>query len=353
MFQLRSILLALFLIIVPVFFLQAECASLAQRVAIVPPATWSGDLSNSGNGNALTITGVYPGDFKENQAVSTVWGTYSNKLQVRGQNNGHYTVSIRLDNDLISGVDRIPAANIRCIFTYAGGAYTGGTAADAIGTKYHFASYFPLSMSWTDIYYSGNPIIESPSADVATAEREFQFKYAVQVPDNTPPGVYTANIEIRALDDSAFGATRTAQISVTVGQFFRLSVDRGIIDFEKLRPGDTKDNTPVEGIVLTSKSNIGNPWFLKISNDNPLSSGPYIIPNNNLIWYGWTDGAGAWYGRGTDSMSPMPMLMYASAATEGNNLPKGTNNHLKFKITIPNGQQSGRYTTTVKLTMTE
>jgi hypothetical protein len=45
--------------------------------------------------------------------------------------------------------------------------------------------------------------------------------------------------------------------------------------------------------------------------------------------------------------------MYASGANEGNNLPNGTNNHLKFKLSIPKGQPGGKYLSNVKLTLTE
>ena len=147
--------------------------------------------------------------------------------------------------------------------------------------------------------------------------------------------------------------TLTCQVQVTIDNYFRLSVDRGSIDFEKMKPGEAKDNIPVEGVIVTGKTNVGNPWYLKISNDSPLSSGPYIILNSNFIWYGWTDGSGTWYGNGTDQMSLTPMLVYSSGAGEGNNLPDGTKNHIKFKLTIPKGQPGGKYFSNIKLTMTE
>jgi hypothetical protein len=182
---------------------------------------------------------------------------------------------------------------------------------------------------------------------------QIQFKYAVQVPNDQPAGTYngTINYEI----DQVGGATVTgsANIQVIVGNYFRLSTDRGTADFETMKPGQTKDNVPVEGIIITSKTNTGNPWFLKISDNSPLSAGPYIIPNSNLIWYGWTDGKGTWYGNGTNAVTLVPELMYASGAAETNNLPNGTNNHLKMKLTIPPGQPGGKYLSTIQLTMTE
>jgi hypothetical protein len=311
------------------------------RFAIYPPLTtvWSGDNTN---GTVRSITGVLPGDFKEDNEVVTTFGSYSNRAFCRGLNLTQYRVSIYLDGNLTSGPNSIPASNLKYMLTYTSG----------IGTKYNYQKYVNFSMAPSDVYLSGPVAIESPSPEQPTAEVELQFKYAIQVPDNQPAGTYTANIIYRG-DEGAISATRTTPISITVGSYFRLSVDRGSVDFETMKPGAVKDNMPPDGIIITSKTNVGNPWYLKISNDNPLSSGPYIIPNSNLIWYGWTDGKGTWYGTGTNPITLVPDLIYASGASERNNMPDGTNNHLKFKLTIPGGQPGGKYITNIKLTMTE
>ena len=315
----------------------------ANRFAVYPPltTTWSGDNTN---GNPpLTITGVLPSDFKENETVVTGFGSYSNRVFCRGLGGVfQYRVSIYLDGNLISGTNSIPASSLKYMFTYTNG----------IGTKYNYQKYVDFSTTPADVYLSGPVTIESIFPENASAERELQFKYAIQVPNNQPPGTYTANITYKG-EEGGVSSTRTAQISVTVGSYFRLSVDRGSVDFEKMKPGETKDNVPVEGVIVAGKTNTGNPWYLKISNDSPLSSGPYVIPNTNFIWYGWTDGAGTWYGTGTNQLTFVPDLVYSSSANESNNMPNGTNNHLKFKLTIPKGLPGGKYLSNVKLTLTE
>jgi hypothetical protein len=320
--------------------LPSYSANFSDRFAVSPPATWSGDKTD---GTARSITGVLPSDFKEDQEITTAFGNYSNRVMCRGQNERQYRVSIRLNGNLISGSNIIPASSLKYMLTYTNG----------IGTISNYQKYVDFSPSWNTVYLSGPVTIESPFPEDAAAEKELQFKYAIQVPNNQPPGTYTANIEYLGEEIGGTSATRTAQISVTVGSYFRLSVDRGTIDFEKMRPGETKDNVPVEGVIVTSKTNTGNPWYLKISNDSPLSSGPYVIPNSNFVWYGWTDGGGTWYGTGSDQITFVPELMYASGANEVNNLPDGTNNHLKFKLAVPKGQPGGKYLSTVKLTFTE
>ncbi len=317
------------------------------RFSIDPPtATWSG--ATNANGTARSITGALPGDFKEDAEVVTAFGSYSNRALCRGMNATQYRVSISLDGNLISTsnpANFIPASNLRYMLTY-----TGGT-----GTKYNYQKYVNFSLA-PNLVYLSNGTFESifPEPDPAPpgTDVELQFKYAIQVPDNQPAGIYTANI-IHLGEEGAISANRTTPISITVGSYFRLSVDRGSGDFETMKPGAVKDNVPAEGIIVTSKTNTGNPWYLKISNDNPLSSGPYVIPNSNLIWYGWTDGVGTWYGTGNNPITFVPELMYASGANERNNLPDGTNNHLKFKLTIPSGQPGGKYLSNIKLTMTE
>ena len=310
------------------------------RFAVAPPATWSG---NNTNGTVRSITGVLPSDFKEDEEVFTPDGTYSNRVFCRGLNATQYRVSIYLDGNLISGTNSIPASSLKYMLTYTNG----------MGTKYNYHTYVGFSTAPADVYLSGPVTLESTLPETQEAERELQFKYAIQVPNNQPPGTYTANIIYKGEDVGGGSSTRTAPISVTVGSYFRLSVDRGSVDFEKMKPGETKDNVPVEGVIVTGKTNTENPWYLKISNDSPLSSGPYTIPNTNFIWYGWTDGAGTWYGTGTNQLTFVPDLVYASSANEGNNMPNGTNNHLKFKLSIPKGQPGGKYLSNVKLTLTE
>lgn len=321
------------------------------RLAVYPPLStvWSG---NDTNGTPITITGALPPEWKENNDIVTVDGSYSNRIFVRGIGYP-YRVSIRFDTPTLSSSNgrSIPVSSLKYIFTYVGGPGGGG---DATGTKsLNLGTYVGFSTAWDLLYTSG--AAEYPDPEQSAAERELQFKYAIQVPNDQQSGTYTGTIRYR-IEETGAGTDfkeHTAQISVVIGSLFRLSADRGSADFEKMKPGETKDNVPVEGVIVLTSCNTGNPWYLKINNDSPLSSGPYVIPNTNLIWYGWSDGSGRWYGNGSDPISLVPMLLYSSGANESNNLPDGTKNHLKFKLTVPKGQPGGKYLSNIKLTLTE
>jgi len=153
----------------------------------------------------------------------------------------------------------------------------------------------------------------------------------------------------------AFAASvnQQATFTVAVSSVFELGIDYGLVDFGKMKPGDTKWNMPSSGITITAKTNNGKPWYLKVSNDSPFTSGSDVIQNSNFMWSGWSDGSGVWYGTGNDKIATTPTLVYASGSGEDNNLPDGTNNHMKFKLAVPKNQRPGSYITTVKFTMTE
>lgn len=151
----------------------------------------------------------------------------------------------------------------------------------------------------------------------------------------------------------ALTSSQTSLFTVTVSSVFELSIDQGVVDFGRMKPGETKWNIPSSGISVTARTNSGKPWYLKISSATPFSYGPNMIPYSKFVWTGWTDGAGKWYGTGNNSMTPTPSLVYSSGLGEENNLPNGTGNHFKFKLSVPENQAPGVYTTTVKFTMTE
>jgi hypothetical protein len=213
--------------------------------------------------------------------------------------------------------------------------------------------YAPFPTIYTDLYFA-NPTLEADGGDDGKFV-EIQLKFAVQVPDDQPPGDYTATVDYQMYDPDGFPPANTESFTVTVhvSPMFQLYIDRGTIDFEEMLPGHEKENVPVEGIIVKTKSNTNNPWFLKISNDSPLTSGPNIIPNENFKWYGWTDGSGRWYGTGEDAVSLIPQLVYSSGAGEEHNIPDGTDNHFKFKLKVPPKQKPGKYISRVRLTLTE
>lgn len=165
-----------------------------------------------------------------------------------------------------------------------------------------------------------------------------------------------AGILILALSGNcayALSASQQATFTVTVNSVFELSIDQGLIDFGRMDPGDEKNNIPSRGLTVTSRTNSGNPWYLKINSSSPFSSGDKIIPYSSFRWTGWTDGSGVWFGTNNKTVSASPVLAYSSGAGEESNLPNGTLNHFKFKLNVPKIQAPGVYTTMVKFTMTE
>ena len=144
----------------------------------------------------------------------------------------------------------------------------------------------------------------------------------------------------------ALASTQQTIFTVTVASIFELTIDQGVIDFEKMKPGEVKENMPSSGITLTSRTNSGKPWFVKVSNISPFSSGSSVIPNSNFSWSGWSDGSGRWFGSGNNGMTMTPVLAYSSGGGEENNMPAGTNNHFRFRLVVPENQEPGKYMTT-------
>jgi hypothetical protein len=140
---------------------------------------------------------------------------------------------------------------------------------------------------------------------------------------------------------------------VTVEQVFSISVDRDTIDFYNMKPGESRMDVPPTGIRVTTKSNTGNPWFLKIKAVEPLTSGRNAIPNENFKWYGWTEGSGTWYGTGKENLLATSMVTYASSLSEGLNADPGVANVFKFKLDVPQNQAAGSYESTVQFILTE
>ncbi len=159
------------------------------------------------------------------------------------------------------------------------------------------------------------------------------------------------------MEGSALAAIQSKQqqatFQVSVSSVFELSIDKGFVDFGRMKPGEKKWNYPASGISVTAKTNDNKPWFLKVNDGSEFSGGSYTIPNSNFFWNGWTDGSGAWYGASSSAMKTTPSLVYASGNSEGNNMPNGTINHMKFSLNIPGNQAPGTYNTIVYFTMTE
>ena len=156
----------------------------------------------------------------------------------------------------------------------------------------------------------------------------------------------------------SMAATQPAvvQVMVNVKSVFELAVDRNIIDFKSMLPGDVKKDMPDnEGLKITVKSNNGRPWFLKISDLGELTNGSDVIPNSQFNWYGYPSktARGHWVGNGENTFSLTPVLAYSSDVMEYNNYPTGTDMFFKFGLKVPAKQNSGVYRSVVAFTLTE
>jgi hypothetical protein len=152
---------------------------------------------------------------------------------------------------------------------------------------------------------------------------------------------------------AATSTTASAVAKVNVDSVFELTLDRTDIDFGNMRPGTTRFDIPASGIKVTTRSNTGQKWFLKVSSTGNLNSGLDQVSNSNLYWYGWTNGQGSWLGTGNDAIQELPVSAYESTDSEGLNIPDGTDNYFKFKLSIPASQRAGLYETVVKFTLTQ
>lgn len=160
-------------------------------------------------------------------------------------------------------------------------------------------------------------------------------------------------ILLLASSASAYSDTKGMTATLRVNTIFSLAVDQSTIDFMNMSQGESKENQPANGLLVTAKSNSPYQWYLKISAQRPLYCGPDEIPLENFFWHGWSDGRGTWYGNRPEPLPLSPVLTYVSSPNEGPNLPSGTINHFQFDLKIPKGQPAGKYSTTVLFTMTE
>lgn len=155
-----------------------------------------------------------------------------------------------------------------------------------------------------------------------------------------------------------FAAVDNASLSVMVNvkSIFYLEIDRHVIDFKTMMPGQMMRDMPDnEGVKVTAKSNNGNGWVLKISNLAELSDGSTVIPNKYFYWSGYPSrtATGKWYGKGTDNLSLTPVIAYSASTAEYNNYPAGTDLYFKFDLQVPKKQKSGLYRSIVAFTLTE
>ena len=141
-------------------------------------------------------------------------------------------------------------------------------------------------------------------------------------------------------------------VTVFVQGAFSLTVNTDSFDFARLMPGQIGEMTRTEGITVAGSSTGGNPWCLKVSATNPLSSGSDIIPNENFTWYGTSEGMGEWSGSAEKSLADPYNSAYISTIDESESAARVAN-RFKFKLFVPEDTKPGSYTTTVMFTMTE
>jgi hypothetical protein len=104
---------------------------------------------------------------------------------------------------------------------------------------------------------------------------------------------------------------------------------------------------------VTVRSSSGRPWYLKISLLRPLSSGTAEIPLDDLAWeLARTDGSGNAAQRSRfQPFSLTPELVYLSGAGEADG--RSISLQFRYRLTIPEAQVRGVYSTTIRYTLTE
>jgi hypothetical protein len=124
------------------------------------------------------------------------------------------------------------------------------------------------------------------------------------------------------------------------------------IYFGQVAPGTVMGNIPNDGFDVVCTSDQGNPWFLELRMDQPLTNEVNafsVIPLDNFFFYGiGTTGSGVLVTERT--RLDTPKTVYTSPAAEG---ADGVGITLKFRIDIPRIIQSGRYSGQLIFTLTE
>jgi hypothetical protein len=151
---------------------------------------------------------------------------------------------------------------------------------------------------------------------------------------------------------SALLATNGITAVVTVQGTFNLMVNTDSFDFTRMSPGQSGEMSRAEGVEVAGASSDGNPWYLKVSAEKPLTSGSNTIPNENLTWYGSSEGQGQWNGAEENNLADPNAAAYISTAEEADQVKKIVNK-FKFMLRVPEDTKAGEYSTTVMFTMTE
>lgn len=133
------------------------------------------------------------------------------------------------------------------------------------------------------------------------------------------------------------------------------STDHRPVAFGMMRLGEEKilEQSGTYQNQITCSSTDGQAWYLKVNVLGPLSAGAETIPLEQFGW--WLTST---TGRGTEAhpnmftpFSLVPDTIYLSTADEASGTP--VTFQVRYRLTIPERQISGVYSTTIRFTLTE
>lgn len=136
--------------------------------------------------------------------------------------------------------------------------------------------------------------------------------------------------------------------SVGVNPVFTIIASPPTLNFGSVDPGTT---TAAKDLYVSCVTNNNKAWSVSMNITSELTSGTFIVPNENFNWWGWSNGSGTW-NAGTGRMSAAPFVFYQAGPSDYITSPN-VELHLTFNVNIPQNQAAGTYSTTLILTMTE
>jgi hypothetical protein len=145
------------------------------------------------------------------------------------------------------------------------------------------------------------------------------------------------------------------QLSLGTGGFS----DPHLIDFGSVNIGDSYYGVPPDNLIITCKSDQGNPWYLQMRAQSDLQMGMYTIPIENMKFFGTYAGpltmpnaSERFFQRQAISLRYTDVLLYRSDSSGDATLSE-SDIYVQFGITVPQTMPVGYYTTTIIITMTE
>ncbi|MBI4727442.1 hypothetical protein HY768_09555 [candidate division TA06 bacterium] len=142
-------------------------------------------------------------------------------------------------------------------------------------------------------------------------------------------------------------------VQIAIAGTFTLSLSGGATVDLGTTTLNTTVNTEASPIIVTVLSNYaGSLWYLKIHDNQALTSGSYTIPNASYT-HKSSGGAGVHLDLIYTAMTTSASLFYTcDLLTEDNNLPGGTAITCNLQVAVPNNQNAGTYSNTTTYTLT-